>query len=42
MLDEVAMLKDEVQTLKLENSVLSKRANEANSELFYVKVFLFV
>jgi len=37
LLDEVSQLKEEIQYLKLENSELTKRANEANSELFYVK-----
>ena len=31
-------MKEEIQLLKLENAASSKRANEANSELFYVKV----
>jgi len=38
LLDEVSQLKQEIQYLKLEKSALTKRANEANSELFYVKV----
>lgn len=38
LLDKICEMKEEIQSLKTENSALLKMANEARSELFYVKV----
>jgi len=37
LIDEIYRKKQEVHSLKVENASLTKRANEANSELFYVR-----
>lgn len=37
LIDEIYQKKQEVHSLKVENASLTKRANEANSELFYVR-----
>ena len=41
LIDEIYQKKQEVHSLKVENASLTKRANEANSELFYVRVSWF-
>ena len=38
LVNEICKMKEEILFLKTENSVLFKRANEASSELFYMKV----
>ena len=38
LIDEIYRKKQEVHSLKVENASLTKRANEANLELFYVRV----
>ena len=38
LLDDIYKMKEENQLLKAANSILSKRANEATSELFRLKV----
>ena len=38
LIDEIYQKKQKILSLKVENASLTKRANEANSELFYVRV----